>query len=410
MQMSGKSAISVVVAAVGLWLTTGVAHAVPEAKPSDLSLECVSKEAQATLATCPGGPAKFDSKQKRAVAFKSAPPPREVKKREDDVKPVNPDELKKYAEHDTRKNRLQARARALLITEIQGLERLYKRTAKKSPDRPQLTRRLAEAYVELESAAQRDKIAADILSQDAKKKNPAQAAKHKQDAVQAEKIVKAARDKAIVYYTQMKNDYPDYSKIDEVLYYLAYEHEQGGNLKDARSVYFELIQKAPKSPFIPYAYLAFGELFFAESQGDPSKWDLAAAAYKEVIKYPPPTNKQFGYARYKLGYVFWNKGEYANALNEFKKVIEYGDQFTDVPNATQLAKAARRDMIPVYAVAGAPDKAFNFFKPVSGDKGGEQTKTVGMLNELGLAYLDTGHYKEGIVLYRDLLSRDPGAK
>jgi TolA-binding protein len=410
MQMSGKSAISVVVAAVGLWLTTGVAHAVPEAKPTDLSLECVSKEAQTTLATCPGGPAKFDAKQKRAVAFKSAPPPREVKKREDDVKPVNPDELKKYAERDTRKNRLQARARALLITEIQGLERLYKRTAKKSPDRPQLTRRLAEAYVELESAAQRDKIAADIQSQDAKRKDPSKAGKFKADAVQAEKIVKAAREKAIVYYTQMKNDYPDYSKIDEVLYYLAYEQEQGGNLKDARSTYFELIQKAPKSPFIPYAYLAFGELFFQEAQGDPSKWDLAAAAYKEVIKYPPPTNKQFGYARYKLGYVMWNKGEYANALNEFKKVIEYGDQFTDVPNATQLAKAARRDMIPVYAVAGAPDKAFNFFKPVSGDKGGEQTKTVGMLNELGLAYLDTGHYKEGIVLYRDLLSRDAGAK
>jgi hypothetical protein len=410
MQMSVKRTYSVVVAALGLWLTSAPAHAVPEAKPTDLSLECVTKEAQTNLMTCPGGPAKFDAKQKRAVAFKSAPPPREVKKREDDVKPVNPDELKKYAERDTRKNRLQARARALLITEIQGLERLYKRTPKKSPDRPQLTRRLAEAYVELESAAQRDKIAADIQSQDAKKKNPGQANKFKADAVQAEKIVKAAREKAIVYYTQMKNDYPDYSKIDEVLYYLAYEHEQGGNLKDARSVYFELIQKAPKSPFIPYAYLAFGELFFQEAQGDPAKWDLAGAAYKEVIKYPPPTNKQFGYARYKLGYVHWNKGEYPAALNEFKKVIEYGDQFTDVPNATQLAKAARRDMIPVYAVAGAPDKAYNFFKPVSGDKGGEQTKTIGMLNELGLAYLDTGHYKEGIVLYRDLLSRDQGAK
>jgi tetratricopeptide (TPR) repeat protein len=408
--MRNKSLFSVAVAALGLWLTTTPAHAVPEAKPTDLSLECVSKEAQTTLMTCPGGPAKFDPKQKRAVAFHSAPPPREVKKREDDVKPVNPDELKKYAERDTRKNRLQARARALLITEIQGLERLYKRTAKKSPDRPQLTRRLAEAYVELESAANRDKIAADVQSQDAKKKNPGAAAKFKADAVQAEKIVKAAREKAIVYYTMMKNDYPDYSKLDEVLYYLAYEHEQGGNLKDARSIYFELIQKAPKSPFIPYAYLAFGELFFQEAQGDPAKWDLAAAAYKEVVKYPPPTNKQFGYARYKLGYVFWNKGEYANALNEFKKVIEYGDQFTDVPNASQLAKAARRDMIPVYAVAGAPDKAFNFFKPVSGDKGGEQVKTVGMLNDLGMAYLDTGHYKEAITLYRDLLSRDPGAK
>src|SRR5262249_9454610 len=159
-----------VFAALGLWLTTGQAQAVPEAKLTDLSAECIGKEAQTNLSTCPGGPAKFDPHQKRAVAFKSAPPPIEVKKREDDVKPVNPDELKKYADRDTRKNRLQARARALLITEISGLERLYKTTPKKSADRPQLTRRLAEAYVELESAAQRDKIAADIQAQDAIKK------------------------------------------------------------------------------------------------------------------------------------------------------------------------------------------------------------------------------------------------
>jgi hypothetical protein len=408
--MNWKKACSVLVTSLGLSAFAEAAGAAPEAKLTDLSLECVNRDAQKTLQECPGGPAKFDAKQKRAVAFKSAPPPREVKKREDDVKPVNPDELKKYAERDTRKNRLQARARALLITEIQGLERLYRRTNKKSPDRPQLTRRLAEAYVELESAANRDKIAADIQAQDAKRTRKGNAAKFRSDAVQAEKIVKAARDKAIQYYTTMKNDYPDYSKLDEVLYYLAYEHEQGGDLKNARSVYFELIQKAPKSPFIPYAYLAFGELFFQDAQGDPAKWDLAAAAYREVIKYPPPNNKQFGYARYKLGYVHWNKGEYAQALNEFKKVVEYGDQFVDVPNATQLAKAARRDMIPVYAVAGAPDKAYNFFKPVSGDKGGEQVKTIGLLNELGLAYLDTGHYREGITLYRDLMSRDPGAK
>ena len=89
-----------------------------------------------------GGVEVAEPKQKRAAAFKSAPPPRDVKKRQDESKPVNPDELKKYAERDTRKTRLQARARALLITEIQGLERLYKNTPEQSADKPQLTRRL----------------------------------------------------------------------------------------------------------------------------------------------------------------------------------------------------------------------------------------------------------------------------
>ena len=82
-------------------------------KASDSASQCISPASEKTLAECPGGPAKFDAHKKRAAAFQSAPPPREVKSRKDDVKPVNPEELKKYAERDTRKNRLQARARAL---------------------------------------------------------------------------------------------------------------------------------------------------------------------------------------------------------------------------------------------------------------------------------------------------------
>ncbi|HEX7450980.1 MAG TPA: tetratricopeptide repeat protein, partial [Polyangiaceae bacterium] len=404
--MSSKRAWVSLGALVGLMFSAATSGAVTEAKPSDVSAECISPDSAKALSECPAGKM-ADVHSKRPAAFSSAPPPRDIKKRQDDSKPVNPDELTKYAERDTRKSRLQARSRALLITEIQGLERLYHSTPRKSPDRPQLVRRLAEGYVELESAAQRDKIAADIAGQDAKKKGQS-TTKFRSDATAADKILAAARKSAIAYYVMMKSDYPDYSKIDEVLYYLAYEYEQGGDLKNARATYFELIQKAPKSAYIPNAYLAFGELFFQEAQGDPSKWELSAAAYKEVIKYPPPTNKVYGYARYKLGYVFWNKGEYANALNEFKKVIEYGDTYGDLPNAKQLQKAARKDSIPVYAVSGDPAKAFNFFKPISGDKGGTITATVGMLNDLGLAYLDTGHYKEGIVLYKDLLSRDPG--
>src|ERR1051325_11679305 len=185
-------AISFFATLSGVALVALGVSAAPEATMSDLSKECIGTEAPKTLEACPGGPSKFEGKQKHGAAFKSAPPPVDVKKRQDDSKPVNPDELKKYAERDTRKTRLQARARALLITEIQGLERLYKNTPENSPDKPQLTRRLAEGYVELESAAVRDKIAADIQAQDAKAKK-LDASKFRTDSAAAEKILKAAR-------------------------------------------------------------------------------------------------------------------------------------------------------------------------------------------------------------------------
>src|ERR1700744_302980 len=117
MGMSSKRAIASVTALFGLLLSAGTAGAV-EAKPTDLSSECVAPDAAKALSECPAGKM-ADVHSKRPAAFSSAPPPRDVKKRQDDSKPVNPEELSKYAERDTRKTRLQARSRALLITEIQ---------------------------------------------------------------------------------------------------------------------------------------------------------------------------------------------------------------------------------------------------------------------------------------------------
>ncbi len=407
--MFAARAWTVLALSAGLVLSaTGTAHAA-QAKEK-LSKECVPDTAYENLKACPGGPKQFDVKKKRSAAFSAKPPPREMNKQKD-VKPTNPTEEMAAGTRDMRTTRLKARARALLITEIQGLERLYKRTAKNSPDRPQLIRRLAEGYVELESAAERDKIEAEVKAQDNKSKKGQDkvVAAARRDAAQAKKIVEAARKSAIQYYTLMAKGYPTYSKIDEVLYYLAYEYERAGDLKNARAVYFELISKAPKSKYIPNAYLAFGELFFLDAQGDPANWELARDAYREVTKYPPPDNKVYGYARYKLAYVHWNVGEYKEALNEFKNVIKYGEQFPNLPNSAQLAKSARRDLIPVYAASGRPDAAYNFFKPLSGDKGGEDVKTLEMLRELGLAYIDTGHYPDAIGLYTDLMSRDRGS-
>lgn len=387
----------------------GAAEVVSERAGAKLQAECVAPEAYKRAEECPAGPKEFGGKLKHKTAFKSAPPPRERKERKDDLGPKNASESMAAGQRDARETRLQARSRALLITEIQGLERLYKQTPKKSKDRPQLVRRLAEGYVELESAANRDMIESQIKAEEAKQKKQRNTYdSSRREAAKAKKILQEARKKAILFYRIMKRDYPDYSKYDEILYYLAYEYEQAGELDEARKVYLELIEKAPKSKYVPNAYLAFGELFFQEAMADPSKWQLAASAYEKVTEYPPPDNKVYGYARYKLAYVHWNNNDLGRAIDEFSEVIKYADKFPKMPNASQLQKAARRDLIPVYAVAGDPKKAYNFFRPLSGDTGGSTENTLEMLNDLGLAYMDTGHYGEGITLYQELMSRDKG--
>lgn len=401
----------------------GLCTAASVAGPASAADECITQQAKDNLAQCPGGTLKQGAGKKPAVSFKSAPQQLQLKKRDDQLKPVNPTASMNAAQRDERRARLKDKSRQLLITEIQQVESLFASTPKGSADRPKLMRRLAEGYVELEAAAFRDKTENGIRADEAKAKKDPKEKAYRDESGKADKMLGLARQSAVKYYNLLKNQYPKWCQVantadptksagctDEVLYYLAYEHEQGNNLDEARKVYFELIQNWPQSKYIPNAYLAFGELFFNEAQGDPSKWQLAQQSYSEVIKYPPPDNKVWGYAHYKLGYVNWNMGDFLKSISEFKKTIEYGQQYASLPNAAQLAISARRDIIPVYALGASPKAAHDFFKPLSGDTGIENEKTLKMLDDLGQNYLDTGHYKEGIELYRDLMVRDKGPR
>lgn len=394
--------------ALGLVLAASAAPQVASADGAAASSSasggvCIEEKAKKELNACAvAGPKEFAAHGKATqTSFRGVAPIGGAKKGEN--KPGAP--VVNDIPRDERKSRLQARQRALLFTEIQGIERLFANTPRNAADRVTLGRRLAEAYVELEAAAFRDKTNAEVERDNLKKSN-AQAAGQKQAlANQADQVMKSARNQAIKYYSLVKTDYPDYAQLDEVLYYLAYEYEQAQDNATARKVYFELKDKRPNSKYIPNVYLAFGELFFNEAQGDPSKWDLAAQAYENVIKYPPPGNKIYGYAWYKLGYVAWNKGEFEKALNAFKKTIDFGKNFSQLPGASKIADSARKDIVPVYALKGDPLQAYNFFHNISGDTDGNE-KTYKMMDDLGNNYLDTGHYPEGIQLYKDLMNRD----
>jgi len=373
--------------------------------PADAADVCISQKAKDTLSTCPGGKLETNAGKKPQVSFKNAPTAIETKKREDTKKPINPSGTMAAASRDERVARTQARREELLTKEILETDALLRQTKKTdTKDRPKLLRRLAESYVELESAAFRKRTELQTKIEDGKRAKQDTAALEKQ-LKDADATVNTARSEAISNYTKLKTDFPKFCLSgntgcgDEVLYYLAYEYEQAGKMEQARDTYQELIKNFKTSPFIPNAYFAFGELYFNLAQQDATNWSFAKAGYEKVIGYPPPQNKLYGYAHYKLGYVFWNTAanndDYGKAISSFKEVIQFATKYPQLPGATDLANNARRDIIPVYALAGDPVKAHDIFKPLSGDSGAETSRTFKMLDDLGLNYLDTGHYKEG---------------
>jgi TolA-binding protein len=212
-----------------------------------------------------------------------------------------------------RRIRRPPRSRALLMVEAQQLESLFMATPKASPDRPKLIRRLAEEYAEIAAAAAREK---------------------------ADHIVVGARKAAISYYAMLHSEYPkhclsyhsqDPAKStgcgDETVYFMAYDYEQLGQLDMARKAYLMLIQNWPISKYIPFAYLAFGELFFTEAHQDPSKWMFAEQSYREVLKYPPPENEVFGYALLRLGEAYQKQGDSRKAQAMYAKLRQAAVQY-----------------------------------------------------------------------------------
>ena len=250
---------------------------------------------------------------------------------------------------DVRTSRVQQRAAGLLVGEIQGLENLNAKIPANSPDRLQLARRLAEDYVELENAGFTEKTQAEIKRDDLNKSNPSGAAQQQAVANQANTMMLRARTKAEQFYTAITTDFPNYPQLDEVLYYLAYEYEQGNQNDLARSTYFKLIQTRPSSKYIPSAYLAFADLFFNEGLYDPSRWSVAQQAYQKVIGYPPPDNSAYGYAWFKLAHVLWREGEPSKAASAFERARRWGITFPNAPSASDVLTAATADLASLHA-------------------------------------------------------------
>jgi tetratricopeptide (TPR) repeat protein len=217
------------------------------------------------------------------------------------------------------------RALALVVTEIQQLEMLLQATQTSSPDRPVIQRRIAEDYVELEKAATAAKSPTG---------SPTVHDAHRRTAARA-------HEEALRSYEALVAGSPTDPRIDEVRYFLAYERERGGDLAGARKAYLDLIVQSPSSKLVPLAYLAFGEMFFAEAAADSSRWELAKQAYVKVLATPPPANGAYAYAWYQLASVLMNQSDRDGAIRALDKAIEVATAFPQLPGSAALLAEAQ---------------------------------------------------------------------
>ncbi len=202
---------------------------------------------------------------------------------------------------------------------------------------------------------------------------------------------------AITDYKRVVTDYPGYDRTDEVLYYLGVSLIEVGKNDDASEYYKRLIRDYPQSQYVPDAWLAVGEHFFEKAD-----LEKALKAYQKAEEYTNST--VYGFAVYKQGWCYINKGAWDNAMERFRRVVKYADEQLKGGNKARLSlrKEALKDYVRSYSNVGDGKAAKADFMKVGGKDNYRQ-----MLENLANMYVDQGKHKDVISLCQDLIKDQP---
>lgn len=220
---------------------------------------------------------------------------------------------------------------------------------------------------------------------------------------------KAYAQKAIGNYSTIVQEYKDFERTDEVLYFLGLNLMEMNDDKRGLVAYNRLISKYPKSRYLPDAYLAVGEYWFNGSKGKRESLEKALEAYKNAAKFPE--NQVYGYALYKQGWCHFNMSDFEKAQDQFKAVVLYtkfaGQEAVEGKKGAKgsragLAKEARTDYVRAYSRGGGgPGEAKDKFNKLCDTP--DELRI--MLKQLAGLFYEDGKDREAALAY-DMLIKD----
>ncbi|NTX01445.1 tetratricopeptide repeat protein [Myxococcus sp. CA040A] len=235
-----------------------------------------------------------------------------------------------------------------------------------------------------------------------------------QQQAKAEKAEFVAKQKeygklAVEQYTRIVQEFPKFERTDEVLFFLGQYLMEEGQDRKALVAFKRLVEKHPKSKYIPDAYLAFGEYYFNNSKGKRPELEKALVAYKKAAEFPE--SQVYAFALYKQGWCHYNLGDYAAAKDKFKTVVLYGELAG--ANAVEkdggksgrgsLVREARTDYVRAYAHEGDVAQARADFGKVASNPEDRFT----MLKQLANMYYGDGKDREAAITFNSLIKEKP---
>lgn len=223
------------------------------------------------------------------------------------------------------------------IKQLEALLKKYKGTAQE----PDLLFRLAELYARRAKTGRfvdlyrGEKTLAEILTPKLTGKG-----------------AKSYLGQAITNYQTIQKQFPKYIAMDEVLFNMAFAHEQRGEQNEALKSFTLILEKYPNSKLLPEAHMALGELFFIKQN-----YVESLKNYDRVQEWPISPIAPI--ALYKSAWCSYNLKNTPEAIKKMERLLE---QSRSKPLISHVRSEARRDIALFYSEVGSPDNAISYFK------------------------------------------------
>ena len=302
--------------------------------------------------------------------------------------------------------RKKAVAREIADEQIMMMKALLEESGTSSPEYPEYLFRLADLFLDKKSYFENQAGALYEKIYDAKEKGKkAEAKQLTQRQKKFENNAKKASADAVKVYSALVNKaaFSKYKRMDEALYFYAFELGQLERESEMQEAYIRLIREYPQSKYIPNAYLSFADFYYGKNQ-----ISEALQLYQKIVD-GYRDSPVYAYALYKMGWCYLNpvgtgEPEYEKSLDKFVATVKatLEGRAGSEANAKQLRRDARRDLVKAYVHAAKPSKAWDFFQKVGNGPKKEENMSRKMMELLAAAYFGEGMYIESTATYKRL--------
>lgn len=168
--------------------------------------------------------------------------------------------------------------------------------------------------------------------------------------------------KAIAEYTLIQKKFKDFAQMDLVIFNHAFACQILSQVKEAESLYWDIVSKYEDSTLVPDAHLALGEIMF-----DRGQFPQALERFNAIKKFPE--SRVYPYGLYKAAWTYYNMRDAEKALKKLEEVVTYGKFVAQnqIEARLDLRKEALNDMTLFYEDVYPSKDVYKYFREQAGE-------------------------------------------